>query len=263
MMIDWLLFLVAGLLAGVLSGLIGVGGGLVMVPVMVEWLTARQLAPDHIMHISVGTSLGAMAITTAASAYTHSKVAKMRWDLVKRLAPTMIIGVSAGVLVADQMPSDVLKQVFAVVVMAVALQLLFFQRPQDKPPRPLPLWFLVIMALLGVLAGMVGLGGGVFIVPLLLLFGVSIREAVGVSLWSVLPTVTIGLCISIWTGMNESGLPDYSFGYAYLPALIAIALASIVSVPAGVWLSYKLPKQVVQRVFGVFLVLISIRMFIS
>lgn len=262
-MTDFLFFIIIGLLAGFFSGLLGLGGGVIMVPGLYEWVQLTSGPVQHAMQLSVGTALSAMMITSLATGLTHQRYGQVRWDLVRLIAPGMVIGVIGGVQLIDILASAALKRIFSVALLVIALQLLFFHLPKERATSRLKPWVLSVASLgIGVLAGLLGLGGGLFLLPMLIYTGLPLTQCASTSIWCTLPTVTVGAVMAYVAGANEVGLPPLCLGYVYWPATLGIGLTSLISAPFGVYLALKLPKLVLQKLFAVLLCVISIRMMV-
>ncbi|HET9844073.1 MAG TPA: sulfite exporter TauE/SafE family protein [Gammaproteobacteria bacterium] len=263
-MLDIFLFILIGLCAGLLAGMLGLGGGIIIVPGMVEWLTYKEMATDRIMQLSVGTSLSTVVIISLITGLMHRRLGYVVWDIVRFIAPGTTFGAVFGVLIADHLSSDVLQRVFALLLCAIALQLLFFpHRPKSSQPI-LHSWQLTVCGIfIGALAGMLGIGGGIILIPLLIYNGTPIIQASATSLWCVLPMVLVASCVSIWTGYNEVGLPTNSLGYVYWPATLIIGACALISSPIGIHFALKMSKIWLQRIFAVVLLIITIRMLVG
>ena len=264
MTIDILFFIVIGLLAGFLSGMLGLGGGVVIVPGLVEWIAYTKLPIQQVMQLCVGTSLSVMGMTALVSGFMHHKRGAVKWELVRLLAPGTVAGAILGVQIADLLPSLFLKKMFGVLLLLIAIQLLLFARPKEKEKLHMRGWmFLVSGFVVGILAGMMGIGGGLLLVPLMLFNGVALLNASATAPWCTLPTVIAGTVMAAWTGMNEPDLPRYTLGYIYWPATLGIGFFSLFMAPLGVKIAHDLDKVKLQRIFSLVLLLVSARMIVS
>lgn len=254
------LYFALGATAGVLAGLLGVGGGLLIVPALMALFHAQQVTPDYIAHLAVGTSLGIIVFTAAVSSYSHARRHAVDWHVVARITPGIVVGGLLGSTLAARLSSRVLTLVFAVFVVAVATQLFLGIRP--KPERRVPGRFAMVPvgALIGGISALVGIGGGSLSVPFLTWCNVRIHRAVGTSAAIGFPIAFAGAAGYVVNGLHVPGRPPWSVGFVDLPALALVALGSIVTVPLGAHLAHRLPVERLTRVFAVFMYLIAMRM---
>ncbi len=255
---------VAGALAGVIAGLLGVGGGIVIVPVLFYLLPAAGVPEDLCMHIAVGTSLATIVTTSIISARSHYRRGGVDVELLKGLAPAILVGAIIGVILGGKASGSTLTLIFAVVALIVSIHMAFFKGRRigtgGVPGQP-------VRSLIGLIIGgfsvMMGIGGGTLSVPIFSLSGMEIRRAVGtasaIGLVIALPG-TIGFAI---TGWNEPGLPEWSLGYVSLIGFVLIAPLSMLFAPLGARLAHTIPQLWLSRVFALFLAVTSIRMLLS
>lgn len=263
---DLLLMLVAalafaGLFAGLLAGLLGVGGGIVIVPVLYHLFTFLDLDPAVRMHLAVGTSLVTIIPTSLRSLRAHRARAAFDPGIFRTWAPGLMAGAVAGAVTATMADFRVLVGVFGVVALLVALQMgLGTQEMRLADRLPGRITTGLLAAVTGLLSAMMGIGGGTLAVPLLTLFGVPILRAVGTSsglgIVIALPAA-IGFVIGGW---GAAGLPPWSLGYVSLPGVLLIVPATLLAVPLGVRLAHGLSQIALRRAFALFLALTSARM---
>lgn len=258
-----LFYLVLGVFAGVMAGLLGVGGGLIIVPALAWIFHHQQVGDAIIMHLAIGTSLATIVVTSISSVRAHHRRGAVLWPVFWRLTPGIVIGAWVGAAIADALPSAVLSKVFAVFVLAVAAQMGFGAKP--SPHRELPgkagMW--AAGGVIGSISAIVGIGGGSLTVPFLSWCNTAIRQAVATAAACGLPIALAGTLGFIVTGLNTAGRPDWSFGYIYIPALVGIVLTSTLSAPLGAKLAHTLPTEVLKKVFAIFLTLVGIKMLLS
>jgi len=257
-MLTILIFILIGSLAGFLSGLLGIGGGLIVVPGL-DWLFLKTNMVPHesIMQVSVGSSLAAMIFTTQASLRSHLKKGAAVWDIYKKLAPGIVVGSIAGVNLADELHSEVIQVFFGVVMLLIAVK--YFMDFKPKPSTTLPRGIILfgITFVFGGLSSLLGIGGSAFIMPLLTYCNIPIRRTMAVAVACGFTIAIMGTLTFIGTGLNEKGMPDWSTGYVYWPAVAAISVASMLCVPIGVNLAYKLNDKTIKKLFAVALIIIS------
>lgn len=256
-----LLYLVVGAFAGILAGLLGVGGGLIIVPIL-NFTLAMQGIPDGlIQHLALGTSLASIMFTSVSSFRAHSKRGAVLWQpVVFRITPGIITGTLIGSWVAAGLSSTFLKGFFVCFLYWVAAQMLFNFKP--KPSRDLPgnAGMFGVGNLIGAVSSLVGIGGGTLSVPFMAWCNVPIHTAIGTSAAIGFPIAVAGTIGYIFTGLSVPDMPAYTLGYIYIPGLIGIVAASMLTAPYGVRLSHSLPVPKLKRIFAVLLLVMATRM---
>ncbi|MEI6986090.1 MAG: sulfite exporter TauE/SafE family protein [Rhodospirillaceae bacterium] len=254
----------AGLAAGLIAGLLGVGGGIVIVPVLFELFTRLGYEPAVTMHLAVGTSLASIIPTSIAAVRTHIKRDAVDRDLLHRWAPAVVLGVAGGTILAGSVRGVVLTSVFGTVALLVALYMSVVKddtRLRDGLPGRVTQS--AIAALIGGFSAMMGIGGGTLTVPSLVLCSYPIRRAVATS-------SAIGMVIAIpgafgfmATGWDVPGRPPLSIGFVSLLGLVLTAPTAMLTAPYGARLAHSISQLTLRRVFAGFLLLTSARMLSS
>jgi hypothetical protein len=257
------LYLLCGVLAGLSAGLLGVGGGIVIVPFMV-WQLPRQGVPDRlVMLIAVATSLAVIVVTSLSSAYAHHRRGAIRWDVVLHLVPGILMGSLAGAVVAEYLPTPLFKMLFGLFLMLVALRMTT-QSPvpsrSEESTKVLGGTWVVAGTLIGFASSVLGIGGGTLSVPYLLKRGFPIRNAVATSSVGGFPIALAGTLTYLVLGWREQGLPVANAGYISIPAFLAIAALSVPSAPLGAWLAHHLPGGRLRVGFAVLLAVVGLRL---
>lgn len=242
-----------GALAGLMAGLLGVGGGLVIVPVLLWVFGLLGFDSRVLMHLAVGTSLATIVVTSLSSIRAHHRRGAVRWELVRQLTPGILAGAWIGALVADWMSGQWLRRVFALFVLFLGIRMLLGLRLPVGRELPGRAGFLGAGGIIGAVSALVGIGGGSLTVPFLHASGVDMRHAVASSSACGLPIALAGALGFAWTGWSEPGLPPGSTGYVYWPAFGGIALTSVLLAPVGARLAHSLPVRTLQRVFALLL----------
>lgn len=258
---SWIFAYIAlGLCTGFVAGLFGIGGGAIMVPLLAMLFEAQQFPAGHVLHLALGTSMAAIIFTAFSSARAHDKHGAVLWPVVARIVPGVLLGTLLGTLLAARISSRVLAVFFAFFILYIALQMFVSYRP--KPSRELPNAPGIIAAgvLIGGLSSLVAIGGGMLTVPFLTWCNVRVQHAIGTSAAVGVPIAVGGSIGYIWNGMHASGLPVASLGFIYLPALLFVMSASIVTAPLGARLAHRLPVDLLRRLFGVLLVVLAAKM---
>jgi uncharacterized membrane protein YfcA len=260
-----IVFLVTGACAGVLAGLFGVGGGLIMVPALAFVLPMIGAPADAYMQMAIGTSLAVIGATSISSTLSHHRRGGVAWPIFWRLAPGLVIGALVGAGIADQLSGVALKRIVGVGALLVSAQMAFGLKPQahDHATRPHAAELLGAGAIIGMLASLIGIGGGSLTVPYLSLRGVHIRRAVGTSAACGMPIAWGGAIGFVHHGWGHAGLPAHSIGYVSLAAFAGLAVASVVTAPLGARLAHGLSPVLLSRAFAALLAGIGIKMLIG
>lgn len=257
-----LALLVAGVCAGVLAGLLGVGGGIVIVPVLYHLLGVIGVDESVKMHLAVGTSLASIIPTSISSIRSHVKRGAVDWGLLRGWGPFVAVGVVIGTALAAVARGDVLTAVFACVAMLVAFQMAFTTentRIADAPPRGV--LKAVVATFIGGFSAMMGIGGGTLTVPTLVLSNYPIRRAVGTSSAIGLIIAVPGTLGFIIGGWDEPLRPALSLGYVSLLGLVLAAPSSMLAAPLGARIAHSINPRMLRKAFALFLALTSARMF--
>jgi uncharacterized membrane protein YfcA len=255
----WGLYGLVGAVAGVLAGLLGVGGGLVIVPALTYLFEAQGMPAEATLHLALGTSLASILFTSVSSVRAHQQHGAVDWSIVWRIAPGILAGTYAGSWVAAQLSTGVLKGVFALFLVAVAVQLSTGARPAPSRTMPQAAGTSGVGVLIGAVSGLVGIGGGSLSVPFMIWCNVEIRRAIGTSAAIGFPIALAGTVGYVAHGLGAASVPGAA-GYVYLPALAGVALLSVLTAPLGARLAHRLEPGRVKRIFGLFLIVMSLRM---
>jgi len=260
---EWLSYLILGVFAGTVAGLLGVGGGLIIVPVLVILFGQQGFPPELIVHIAIGTSLASIVVTSISSTWSHHKHESVLWSVFWRLAPGIVMGTFVGAGIADLMDASSLRVFFGVFELIVAVQMAMNIKP--SPHRQIPKMTGVTSVSIGIgtLSAIVGIGGGTLTVPFLVWCNTSMHKAVATAAACGLPIALAGSIAYTITGLNEVNLPDNALGYIYWPAFIGIVTTSMLFAPLGARLAHRLPVTVLKKVFAVLLLLLGVSMLIQ
>jgi uncharacterized membrane protein YfcA len=256
----WLTYPLLGIFGGFVAGLFGVGGGLTLVPFMYMLFVAQNFPPEHLMHLALGTSMATIVFTSISSMRAHHSHGAVRWDIVRTMAPGLVLGTFGGSLVAGQVPTGPMTAIFVVIVYYASAQMMLDFKPHAHRQMPNALGRFVAGSVIGVISSLVAAGGGFLSVPFMLFCNVAIHNAVGTSSALGFPIAAAGAVGYIVAGLNDSGLPAYTLGYIYLPAFFGIVVMSISMAPVGARLAHKLPVKQLKRAFGAFLALLATKM---
>lgn len=257
MPIEWLLYPLLGVVAGLLAGLLGVGGGLVLVAALALLLPSQGVPAEAAMHAALATSLASVVVTAAASARAHHRRGSVIWISVAWLLPGLLLGGWLGSLLATQLSGDNLR-LFVITYCLLAAAQLFFdwpkpQRAEKASDAPAGPGLGAIGTLIGAVSALVGIGGGSMTVPVLIWRGATPVRAVGTSSAC---GIAIGLAAASGYALNAhvAGMPPGSWGYVFFPAAIGISLASLLAAPYGAALAHHVSGATLKRIFACFLV---------
>ncbi|RLV61703.1 sulfite exporter TauE/SafE family protein [Parashewanella curva] len=253
-----------GSVVGFMAGLLGIGGGLIVVPALFYLLPKLGVNADYVPLIAIATSLANMVLTTFSSVAAHHRRQNLDWNVAKVLVPGIFIGAMLSGSVASYIPAEAMKQFFAVFVILMAINMAkpIKAEANVRSLPSVPVLF-VLMVVIAILCGLLGIGGGVIIVPLLCYFGQKMQRAVGLSSMAGFCVALAGSIGYIIAGWNVPDLPSGTMGYIYTPALIGIALTSTLVAPLGVKAAMTWPTPTLKKVFAVFLFFVGIELVIS
>lgn len=250
-----------GVVAGFAAGLLGVGGGLIIVPVLILIFQSNNFADEVIVHMAIGTSLASIVFTSISSIYAHHFHHKaVRWDIVKRLTPGIIIGALLGAVIADFISAKILKNFFGFFELVVSVQMALNIKPHAARTLPKLIGVTLAGTGIGVISSIVGIGGGTLTAPFLTWCNIKIQKAVATSSACGLPIAIAGCTGFIITGWNEMHLPTYTLGYVYWPALLSIVISSMLVAPIGAWLAHRLSAEKLKQSFSLVLFLLGLKM---
>lgn len=263
-MLELGIYTLCGILSGLFSGMLGIGGGLVVVPLLlIVFESHGEIPPHHIMHIIVATSLSASIFTSLSSAIAQTKHKAVMWNLVKIMSPFIVIGTIVGASLSTFFSATFMRWILIFFLVAVGIQILFDLCPRKSKKEFTNFFYQLSAFIIGVFSSFVGLAGGSIFVPFLKYTLGDMHKAIGTSTalaWSLALSGGIGYIIA---GYHITDLPKNTLGYIHIPALICIAFASMLVAPLGVKLSHKLPIQILKKIFAVLLFASAIRTFMG
>ncbi len=256
----WLAYVGLGLFAGFMAGLLGIGGGAVMVPLLAMIFAGQQFPPEQMLHLALGTSMATIIFTAISSLRTHHQHGAVMWGTLRSFTPGVLVGTVLGTQVAARISTQGLALFFACFISCVALQMALNFKPKPHRELPGPAGLGLAGGIIGALSSLVAIGGGSLTVPYLAWCNVPVRNAIGTSAALGLPIAFFGTLGYIWNGWGEAGLPAWSVGYVYLPALLWVMAGSVVAAPVGARLAHRLPVATLKRIFAGVLVLLAAKM---
>ncbi len=260
---DALLYLLTGGFAGFAAGLLGVGGGLIIVPVLYFIFETQNVPSQYLMHTALATSLATIIVTSISSTLAHHKKQAVLWTVVFRLAPGIAPGAWLGGMLASALDTSVLRPLFAVFELLVAIHLLRKAAPAMHQRTLKTLTAIPGGLVIGLVSAIVGIGGGTLTVPFLHWHNIRMRHAVATSAACGLPIAVFGAASYMASGWALNDLPFPALGYINLPAFGFIAIASYLSAPLGAKLAHWMPEARLKTGFGVFLLALSAKLLLS
>lgn len=254
----------AGSVAGFLAGLLGLGGGMIIVPVVL-WAMQMQGAGDTVyaQHIAVGTSFAVMVFTSFSSMMSQKKKGAVDWLVFRNMVPGMIAGVAVGSLMAKILPKEGLQIFFVIFAVVIAVRSLMNAKPEPTRHLPGKGGLFGMGGIFGVLSSWIGIGGGSLSVPFMVFCNIPMHKAVGTSAALGWPIALTGAVTYLIAGWQADGLPEGAYGFVYLPAVVVLAAATLVFAPLGVKVSHKLPADRLKQAFGILLLVIAARMLLQ
>ena len=260
MLLSLLIYLCCGAVVGVLAGLLGVGGGTVIVPILVAVFPYEGVPPQYVQQLALGTSLASIMFTSISSARAHHLRGAVRWDIFRHIVPGILLGTFFGGLIATHLPTMFLKIFFICFLFAISAQMISNYRPPASRDLPGALGTASVGGVIGMVSSFVGIGGGSLSVPFMTYCNVPIHTAVGTSAAIGFPIAVAGTLGYIVGGWERPDLPAACLGFVHLWALFGIACASCLTAPIGVRLSHSLPTKKLKRFFAFFLIVVGLKM---
>ncbi|WP_024951085.1 sulfite exporter TauE/SafE family protein [Cobetia crustatorum] len=255
----WWWYPLLGAVAGLIAGLFGIGGGLIIVPVLAAAFVLQGVAPDVLMHLAIGTSLATIVVTSLSSARAHHERGAVRLDWLKRLLPGLMIGTGLGVVLASALSGEVLELLFGCFVLLVALKMGLNLRIGQMAQAPGRIGQFVGGGSVGVVSALFGIGGGTVMVPMLTSWQARMTEAVGTAAAAGFPIALVAALTNIVVGWQAPGLPEHTLGYVHWGAWLGIVLVSVPFARVGARLAHALPVLLLRRMFALILAVVGLR----
>lgn len=262
-MLTLVIYCLVGAVVGVLAGLLGVGGGGVIVPILLFLFTKQGFANDIIMHLALGTSLACIIFSSISSLKAHHRRGAVNWNIVVKITFGIIIGSLLGSYFASILSTASLALFFALFLYFIAIQILTNRKPKATRMIPGIAGMFSAGSGIGFISSLVGIGGGSLSVPFMLWCNVSVHHAIGTSAAIGLPIAAAGTFGYIINGWGNPSLPSLSFGFIYLPALFGIAAVSVLTAPIGVKLAHSLPVGKLKKILALLLIAIATKMLLG
>ena len=262
--LDWLFaYLALGAVAGIVAGMFGVGGGLLLVPVLLFLFDAQHFPVEHAMHMALGTSMATILFTSLSSARKHHQHGAVNWRVVRNITPGILLGTALGALSAAAISPRGLGIFFALFVYFAAAQILLDVRPHPSRQLPGMAGMTLTGAFTGWISSLVSIGGGTVVVPFLVWCNVPLRNAIGTSAAIGFPIAVGGTLGYIATGMSLHTLPAPNLGFVYLPALLWVALATVLTAPLGAMATHHMKVGLLRKLFAVLLLVLATKLLLK
>jgi len=256
----WLAYLAIGAGAGFIAGLLGIGGGAVIVPLLVFVFGAQGLPAQHVLHMSLATTMAALIFTSIASARAHHSRDAVDWPMARLMVPGMLVGAFAAALIAGMIATRDLAVIFTILMFTAATQIILDLRPRTTRAVPGPAGVFAAASLIGAISSLLAVGGAFLSVPFLTWCSVPLRRAIGTAAANGVPIAAAGTAGYVVQGWRADGLPAATFGYVYLPGLALIAVASAMTAPLGARLAHRLPVKQLRVLLALVLYVVAIRL---
>lgn len=256
---DLPVLLLSGAVAGTLAGLLGIGGGVIIVPIVTLLFESHGMDHGLAIKMALGTSLATIVVTATTSVYTHHRKGAVEWQLFRIMGPAVFVGSLIGAWLADIIPGDALYVTFIVFLFAISIQMAM-TRVSAHRGLPGPRGIAATSTVVGVISALMGIGGGAMHVPFLSYCGVPVKRAIATAAATGLPLAVSATIGYILGGLDEPGIPPASIGYVNLPVFGGVVAASLLFAPLGAMLAHKLPDLLLRRLFAVFLFVLAARM---
>lgn len=253
----------AGAVVGYLAGLLGIGGGMTIVPVLAALFALQSLSAEYNVHLALATAMGFAFFTSIVSAREHHKHAAVDWAIARRMAPGMVVGSLAATLATGWISQRALALTFAAIVYAAAVQMWLGRKPSAERGLPGPAPLFAIGATIGVISGLVSAGGTFLAMPVLLYCGVPMHRAIGTGAAMVVPVTLVGTIGYVIAGSAVAGLPAHTLGFVLWPALLALVAGSLITAPMGARAAHRLPVATLKRIFAVLLFALATKMLVT
>ncbi|MGH8742782.1 MAG: sulfite exporter TauE/SafE family protein [Burkholderiales bacterium] len=261
---EWsLAYLAVGAVVGFLAGLFGIGGGLIIVPALTFLFVAQGFPQTHLLHLALGTSLANISFTSVSSLRAHHAHRAVNWQIFRSITPGIIFGSLIGSFSASKLPSSALAVFFAVFVYFAATQIMVDIEPKASRQLPGRAATFLVGIIIGIVFSLVGGGGAILSVPFMLYCNIKAHNAIGTSAAIGFPIAVCGAAGYVFTGLTQPSLPPLSLGFVYLPALLWLVLASVLTAPFGARLAHRLPVKPLKKIFAVYLYVVATKMLVG
>jgi uncharacterized membrane protein YfcA len=256
----WWAYLAIGALVGFLAGLLGIGGGMVMVPMLALVYTAKGFPAEHLMHLTLATAMATIVFTSMSSVRAHHRHGAVDWAVARAMAPGIAVGSLGAAYGAGFVPTRALAVIFTAFLFYASTQMLIDARPKASRQLPGATGLFAVGAGIGAVSSFLAAGGAFLSIPFLAWCNVPLKRSLGTAAANGFPIALAGTAGYVLHGLRAEGLPAGSVGYVYLPALALIVLASMPLAPLGARLAHRMPVRRLRIVFALLLFALALRM---
>ena len=256
----WLTYPLLGIVVGFLAGLLGVGGGSIMVPMLTTIFLGQGIPREQVVHMALGTSMAAIIFTSVSSLRAHHARGAVGWEIVRRITPGILAGTFFGTFIASRLDAVPLSVFFACFIAFIATQM--WRNVKPKPSHELPgrIGMSAVGLFIGVISALVAIGGGSLSMPFMLWCNVEARRAIGTSAAIGFPIALAGTVGYLVNSRVDVVMPPHTFGYIHLPALVLVGGVSVLMAPFGAACAHRLPVAMLRKIFAGILVLLAFKM---
>ena len=259
----WLAYAAVGAGVGFFAGMLGIGGGAIQVPLLVWLFEAQGLPKPHILHMAVGTAMASILFTSVSSVRAHALRGAIRWDIGWKMTPGILAGGLVGSAIAAYIPASVFAALFALVIYIAATNMLLDTKPKPSRSAPGLLGTSLAGFVISALSAFAAIGGAFLSIPFMLWCNVPLLSAIGTAAMIGFPIALSGTVGFVATGLRQTGLPAYSVGFVYLPALAGVVAASMLMAPVGAAAAHRMPTKWLKRVFAILFYVLATKMLIG
>jgi uncharacterized membrane protein YfcA len=262
MIIYFIMYMLCGALMGFFAGLLGIGGGIIGIPLLLLLFNMQGMSQSVAMHMAIGTLFTTVMVTSISTIYSHYKKSMILFPIFKKILIGTLVGCVLGILISNHLSATILQRIFGIFLLILAFYMLLNIEIKSDREFPGKINVFIITLMIGTVSGMLGLGGGVLIVPYLMWCGISIRYAIATASACIFPVAMVGTIGYMLSGVAMSGAPELSTGYIYWPAFVGISLVSVLFAPLGVKVAHLISASLLRKSFCVFLVCMGLNMLI-
>ena len=259
----WFGYIAIGATVGFFSGMLGIGGGAIMVPLLVMLFESQGLPKTHILHLAVGTSMATILFTSISSVRAHAARGAIRWDIAWKMTPGILAGGLVGSVLTAYMPTLLFAALFTAVIYIAATSMLLDRKPRASRDLPGIAGMFAAGFVVSAMSSFAAIGGAFLTIPFMLWCNVPMLPAIGTAAMIGFPIALSGSIGFIVAGLRETGLPAWSLGFIYLPALAGMVLASMLMAPVGAATAHNVPVKWLRRIFAGLFYVLATRMLIS
>lgn len=256
-------YLLCGCFIGFSAGLLGIGGGIIGIPLLFMLFKLQGIPESVSMHMAVGTLFATVVITSIASLLSHCRSGMILFPVFKKIIWGMMIGCLLGIIIASHLKGLYLQRLFGLFLLSLGLHYFLKNEKIARDMMPAIKNPFIVTILIGLLSGLLGLGGGIFIVPYLNWCGISMRRAIATSSVCILPVALIGALGYIYSGLGVTNDLMYSSGFVDWPAFLGISLTTVIFAPLGARVTHTISPKPLKNIFALFLTLVGIGMLIQ